>query len=93
MPTYIYGANFIEKLDLSIVAELFARAELGGSFDKILGAPIKELNVGIPITRVDDDTYTGTLNISHPGAIETSVGEGENKIYPLTNLQSLNVRG
>lgn len=92
-PTYIYGANFIEKLDLSVIAPTLARISLGGSYDKVLGAPIKELNVGVPVTQIDADTYTGTLNIADPGNIETTVGEGENKIYALTNLQTLNIRG
>lgn len=92
-PTYIYGANFIEKLDLSAVASTLARINLGGSYDKVLGAPIKELNVGCPIVKVNDDTYTGLLNIADPGNIETTVGEGSNKLYALTNLQTLNIRG
>lgn len=92
-PTYIYGANFIEKLDLSTIASTLARVSLGGSYDKVLGAPIKELNLGCPVTQVDADIYEGTLNIADPGNIETTVGEGENKVYALTNLQTLNIRG
>ena len=92
-PTYIYGANFIEKLDLSAIAPTFARATLGGAYDKVLGAPIKELNVGCRITQVSEDEYTGQLNIADPGIIETTVGESEDRRYPLTNLQTLNVRG
>ena len=92
-PTYIYGANFIEKLDLSVIAPTLARVSLGGSYDKVLGAPIKELNLGCAITQIDSDTYTGQLNIADPGNIETTVGEGENKVYALTNLQTLNIRG
>ena len=92
-PTYIYGANFIEKLDLSVIAPSFARVILGGSYDKVLGAPIKELNVGCAVEAVDSDTYSGSLNIADPGVIETVSGEGADKVYPLTNLQTLNIRG
>lgn len=92
-PTYIYGANFIEKLDLSVIAPTLARVTLGGAYDKVLGAPIKELNVGCPITQVTADQYTGQLNIADPGNIETTVGESEDRRYPLTNLQTLNIRG
>ncbi|MCR5270548.1 MAG: hypothetical protein K6D91_05975 [Prevotella sp.] len=92
-PTYIYGANFIEKLDLSVIAPTFARVILSGSYDKVLGAPIKELNVGCDVTQVDENTYNGILNIADPGVIETVSGEGADKVYPLTNLQTLNIRG
>lgn len=92
-PTYIYGANFIEKLDLSVIAPTLARITLGGAYDKVLGAPIKELNVGCNITQVSADEYTGQLNIADPGNIETTVGESEDRRYPLTNLQTLNIRG
>lgn len=92
-PTYIYGANFIERLDLTVIASALARISLGGSYDKILGASLKELDLGIVVTKVDDNTYTGIVNIADPGNIETTVGEGENKIYALTNLQTLNIRG
>lgn len=92
-PTYIYGANFIEKLDLSVIAPTLARVSLGGSYDKVLGAPIKELNLGCAVTAVDANTYSGSINIADPGNIETTVGEGENKVYALTNLQTLNIRG
>lgn len=92
-PTYIYGANFIEKLDLSVIASTLARVSLGGSYDKVLGAPIKELNVGCPITSINANEYSGSLNIADPGNIETTVGEGESKVYALTNLQTLNIRG
>ena len=92
-PTYIYGANFIEKLDLSVIAPTLARVSLGGSYDKVLGAPIKELNLGCAVTSVDANTYTGSVNIADPGNIETTVGEGANKVYALTNLQTLNIRG
>ena len=61
-PSYIYGGTFIEEIDLSCFAEKFKAADLSLCYDNVLGAPIKKLNVGVPYTIVDQNTYTGKIS-------------------------------
>ena len=61
-PSYIYGGTFIEEIDLSCFAEKFKAADLSLCYDNVLGAPIKKLNVGIPYTVVDSNTYSGKVS-------------------------------
>lgn len=61
-PTHIFGATFIEKLDVSCIARSLSIFSLAGAYDNVLGAPIKELNMGIPATKVSDTEYTGAIS-------------------------------
>jgi len=61
-PSYIYGGTFVEEIDLSCFAEKFKAADLSLCYDNVLGAPIKKLNVGIPYTVVDSNTYSGKVS-------------------------------
>ena len=47
-PSHIFGATFIEELDLSSLSTGLTSLTLGGAYDKVLGASIKVLNVGVP---------------------------------------------
>lgn len=92
-PTHIYGATFIEELNLSAFAAKLSSLALGGAYDKVLGAPIKVLNIGMPLTKVSDTAYTGhvsgtALNLSGT----TSEGDdalGNIKVLDITGQQSI----
>jgi hypothetical protein len=63
-PIYFYGANFMEEIDLSEIAHGLDGIELNGIYSQVLGSPLKKLNVGIPISEVNEDSsikYTGML--------------------------------
>jgi hypothetical protein len=50
VPRYIYGALFMEELDLSCLASRLNILRLGSAYSKVLGAPMKVLNIGTPFT-------------------------------------------
>lgn len=88
-PIYFYGANFMEEIDLSDIAQGFDGVTLDGVYSETLGSPLKRLNVGIKLTEntnvnVDAD-YTGTL-----ASLSCSI-RGGSQVFE--NLQLLNVRG
>lgn len=83
-PLTIYGANFMEEIDLSEIALGFDGVVLDGIWSDVLGSPLKKLDVGVPIVE-DNSNYTATV---------ASLGcqiQGESKIF--SNLQHLNIRG
>ena len=105
-PTHIFGATFIEKLDVSCLARSLSVFSLAGAYDSVLGAPIKELNMGIPTTRVSDSEYTGaisniTIKFSGSQAFDEQFEElddisVENETSAndaLNNLRKLNITG
>ena len=49
-PTWIYGGLFIEELDLSCFAKTMSTVDVSRCYDNILGANIKTLNIGVPLT-------------------------------------------
>ena len=63
-PILIYGANFMEEIDLSEIAHGLDGISLGGENDgvysEVLGSPLKRLNLGVQITPSGAD-YTATL--------------------------------
>jgi len=83
-PIRIYGANFMESIDLSEIATGFDGIELGGIYSEILGSPLRGLNVGTILTPTQNG-YTTTV------AVLGCQIQGEAKIFK--NLQSLNIRG
>jgi hypothetical protein len=83
-PIVIYGANFMETIDLSDLATGFDGVELNGVYSEVLGSPLKNLNVGTPLTQ-SGSGYTTTV---------ATLGcqlQGQARIFE--NLQSLNIRG
>ena len=86
-PFVIYGANNIEKLDISCIASGIDTVGLAGSYSSTLGACIKELNIGSQVTQVDANTYTGKVN----GGSSFSISAGINDA--LGALQTIYVRG
>lgn len=90
-PTHIYGATFIEELDLSCFAQKLETLTMTGAYDSVLGAPIKKLNVGIPITETtvnDVTTYTGYVSGTKL-TISASSDEGD----ALGNIKVLDITG
>ena len=89
VPRYIYGALFMEELDLSCLASRLNILRLGSAYSKVLGAPMKVLNIGTPFTQVDEYHYTGSIN-GFNIALITQSDTGEDTFE---NLQTLNMRG
>ena len=83
-PIRIYGANFMEEVDLSDIALGLDGVTLTGVYSEVLGSPLKRLNVGVPVIG-DGDTKTATVGVAScqiQGNADT-----------FENLQSLNIRG
>ena len=88
-PLTIYGATFIEELDVSCIASKIDTVNLAGAYSNVLGASIKVLNMGIPITQVDSNTYTGIVS----GMTVKMSPVNANGNDALGVLQTLNIRG
>lgn len=80
----IYGANFIEEIDLSEIAQGLDGVHLSGAYSEVLGSPIKVVNIGTKIAQTDAG-YTTTVGLLG-GTIE-----GDHDVFE--NLQTLNIRG
>jgi hypothetical protein len=61
-PITIFGANFMESIDLSEIATGFDGVELNGVYSEVLGSPLKSLNVGTPLTQTQSG-YTTTVAV------------------------------
>ena len=83
-PIYFYGANFMEEIDLSQIAQGLDGVTLDGVYSDVLGSPLKRLNVGIQ-TSVGGVGYTGTL-----ASLSCQI-QGAANVFE--NLQFLNIRG
>jgi hypothetical protein len=83
-PITIYGANFMESIDLSELATGFDGVELNGVWSDVLGSPLKHLNVGTILTETQEG-YTTTV------AVLGCQLQGQAKVFQ--NLQTLNIRG
>ena len=70
-PTLIYGATSIERLDMSKLlsaGNYYTDINFGGSYDPVLGASIKELNLGAQCTpniyqNPNEDSYTSNRSV------------------------------
>lgn len=94
-PTHIYGATFIEELDLSCFAQKLETLTLTGAYDNVLGAPIKKLNIGIPITEAVNGgvtTYSGYVSgtrLALSASNEQGDALGNIKVLDITGQQSI----
>ena len=89
-PLTIYGATFIEELDVSCIASKIDTINLAGAYSSVLGASLKVFNMGIPITQGDNvNTYTGT--VSGMTVKMSPVDASGNDALGI--LQTLNIRG
>lgn len=61
-PTWIYGGLFIEELDLSCFAKTMSAVDVSRCYDDVLGANIKSLNIGVPLTTVNSTQKTGSIS-------------------------------
>jgi hypothetical protein len=84
-PILVYGANFMEEIDLSDIALGLDGVALDGVYSDVLGSPLKKINVGTALTKVNDETYTTTV------AVLGCQLQGAAKVFE--NLTSLNIRG
>jgi len=63
VPFHIYGATFIEELDISCLAKGMDTATFTGAYDNVLGPCIKVLNMGVPTMRTPGtNVLTGYVN-------------------------------
>lgn len=83
-PIDIYGANFMEEIDLSEIALGFDGIELNGIYSDVLGSPLKKLNVGTALSPIENG-YTTTV-----AALGCEI-RGNANVFE--SLQSFNVRG
>lgn len=94
-PTHIYGATFIEELDLSCFAKKLETLTLTGAYDTVLGAPIKKLNIGIPIIETVNGgvtTYSGYVSgtrLALSASNEQGDALGNIKVLDITGQQSI----
>lgn len=86
-PVHIYGANFMEVIDMSDIAIGIDALDLTGSYSDILGAPLKELNIGTPLS---GSGYSFTTTLS-PSTCGVSPVSGNKNAFE--NLETLNIRG
>lgn len=86
-PIHIYGANFMESIDMSDIAIGIDALDITGTYSDVLGAPLKVLNIGTPMTE-NGGVYSTTLSPSTCGI--SPVAEGRNAFE---NLETLNIRG
>ena len=83
-PILVYGANFMEEIDLSEIALGLDGVTLDGIYSEVLGSPLKRINVGTPLTEVTGGytTTVATLGCQLQGSANV-----------FENLTSLNIRG
>jgi hypothetical protein len=86
-PIHIYGANFMESIDMRDIATGIDGLDLTSTYSEVLGAPLKELLVGTPIVG-SGDIYTTTLSSSTFGVSPSQTG-----INAFENLETLDIRG
>ena len=88
-PTWIYGGLFIEDLDLSCFAKTMATVDVTLCYDDVLGANIKKLNIGIPLSG-SGNTKTGQVSGTE---IRISAYDKNKNTDALGELVELNVTG
>ena len=86
-PIHIYGANFMESIDMRDIAGGIDALDLTSTYSAVLGAPLKTLLIGTNISG-SEDTYTTTLSPSTCGVSPSQTG-----INAFENLETLDIRG
>lgn len=86
-PIHIYGANYMETIDMRDIAEGIDALDLTSTYSPVLGAPLKTLLVGTRISG-SGDTYTTTLSPSTCGISPAQTG-----VNAFENLETLDIRG
>lgn len=88
-PTWIYGGSFIEELDLSCFARTMATVDVSRCYDDVLGANIKKLILGVPLSG-SGDTRTGQISGTQ---LRISGTNAVTKTDALEILETLNITG
>ena len=86
----IYGAKNIQELKLGGLADALATINVTGAYSDVLGASLKTLDLSTTLTKVNDTTYTGSIN-SRAQAVNISYADGNKNA--LQALQNFNIRG
>jgi hypothetical protein len=60
-PFFVYGANFMEEINLSELATGLDGVDINGVYSEVLGSPLKVLNIGVNFTESAANTFVGTL--------------------------------
>lgn len=89
-PLVIYGANYIESLDMQCFSTGLDTINLAGSYSDTLGASIKELLLGSVVTKSSDYIYTGV--VSGRSDISLSATDSDDN-DALAALETFNIRG
>ena len=84
-PFFVYGANFMEEINLSELATGLDGVQIDGVYSEVLGSPLKVLNIGVNFNESPTNTFTGTL-----AALGGNI-RGNARTFE--NLQTLNVAG
>ena len=90
VPFFIFGASYIEDLDLSCIAGGIDGIDFRGAYSDVLGASIKTLNVGTVFTE-SNGVYTGTMNTFSINMRTTATDDPTADTF--ANLETLNIRG
>ena len=88
-PTWIYGGSFIEELDLSCFARTMATVDVSRCYDDVLGANIKKLILGVPLSG-SGDTKTGQISGTQ---LRISGTNAVTKTDALEILETLDITG
>ena len=83
-PFHIYGANYIESIDLTQIANGLDSIDFSGVYSEVLGSPLKNINIGTALTEYGSGYRITVAQLG--GGIRGNKGAFE-------NLQNLNVRG
>lgn len=83
-PFHVYGANYMETIDLSQIATGLDAIDCSGVYSSVLGSPLKTIIIGCTATE-DGNDYLMTL-----AALGGAIRGGKDAFE---NLQNLNIRG
>ena len=89
VPFFVRGASYIEKIDLSCIASELDIVRFGSAYSDVLGAPLKEVNLGCPVVSINNSQYTGVVNAFDLNLSILS-DDGKNSFE---HLETLNLRG
>jgi len=95
-PTHIFGVLFLEKLDLGKFAAGIEKMIFQNAVDNVLGATIKELNIGsdIPTTNTFTTGWVngGDFSIANTASI-SDLDNDDSKLDALENIETINITG
>lgn len=83
-PLHIYAANKIAAIDMSEISEHIAGADIdfSGTYDDLLGSRLKDLNIGVTKTRMNQGVFNTSTSATQIQGVDT-----------LSRLETLNIQG